>query len=157
MLVSSQRDVRRDHPVAGAQVGIEDAKALERVLKIEFVLERISVPSSDKLADAVLQAADGGKIHHFVIDAPAEALDSEHPLFILYTSGSTGKPKGVTHTHESFGWMIASAIAQNSRPRIQATARPRRSGKPCFASIRFWRNWTRLRKLACAGVHVFLL
>ena len=31
-------------------------------------------------------------------DCPAEALDSEHPLFILYTSGSTGKPKGVLHT-----------------------------------------------------------
>ena len=27
-----------------------------------------------------------------------EALDSEHPLFILYTSGSTGKPKGILHT-----------------------------------------------------------
>ena len=31
-------------------------------------------------------------------DCPAEAFDSEHPLFILYTSGSTGKPKGILHT-----------------------------------------------------------
>ena len=31
-------------------------------------------------------------------DCPAEALDSETPLFILYTSGSTGKPKGIKHT-----------------------------------------------------------
>jgi acetyl-CoA synthetase len=30
--------------------------------------------------------------------APAEPLDSEHPLYILYTSGSTGKPKGIFHT-----------------------------------------------------------
>ncbi len=30
--------------------------------------------------------------------AGCEAVDAEHPLFILYTSGSTGKPKGVVHT-----------------------------------------------------------
>jgi long-chain acyl-CoA synthetase len=33
------------------------------------------------------------------------------PAFIFFTSGSTGKPKGVTHTHATFGWMVASAIA----------------------------------------------
>jgi long-chain acyl-CoA synthetase len=37
--------------------------------------------------------------------------DSAAPAFIFFTSGSTGKPKGVTHSHETFGWIVASAIA----------------------------------------------
>ncbi|HEY8683310.1 MAG TPA: acetate--CoA ligase [Rhodanobacter sp.] len=37
-------------------------------------------------------------------DCPAEAVEAEHPLFILYTSGSTGKPKGVLHT--SAGYLV---------------------------------------------------
>jgi long-chain acyl-CoA synthetase len=32
------------------------------------------------------------------------------PAFIYFTSGSTGKPKGVTHTHRSYGSMLAAAI-----------------------------------------------
>ena len=33
----------REHPFAGAQVGIDEAAALSRVLKTDFVLERITV------------------------------------------------------------------------------------------------------------------
>jgi len=41
-------------------------------------------------------------------DCPAEAMDSEDPLYILYTSGSTGKPKGILHT--SGGYLLGAAI-----------------------------------------------
>lgn len=33
------------------------------------------------------------------------------PALIFFTSGSTGRPKGVTHSYESFGWILASAVA----------------------------------------------
>jgi long-chain acyl-CoA synthetase len=35
----------------------------------------------------------------------------EASAFIFFTSGSTGKPKGVTHSHATFGWLVASAAA----------------------------------------------
>ena len=40
---------------------------------------------------------------HDIVDSSsdfieAEALEAEHPLFILYTSGSTGRPKGGLHS-----------------------------------------------------------
>jgi ABC transporter substrate binding protein (PQQ-dependent alcohol dehydrogenase system) len=64
----------RDHPYAGAQVGIEESQAIARVLKMEFALERITVKSPAEVTPAVTQAIDGRNIHYFIIDAPAEAF-----------------------------------------------------------------------------------
>jgi ABC transporter substrate binding protein (PQQ-dependent alcohol dehydrogenase system) len=63
-----------EHPFAGAQVGIDEAAALSRVLKTDFVLERITVKSAEEVAPAVQQALEGRGIHFFLIDAPAEAF-----------------------------------------------------------------------------------
>jgi ABC transporter substrate binding protein (PQQ-dependent alcohol dehydrogenase system) len=64
----------RERPFAGAQVGLDEAQALARVLKTEFALERISVPSPAEVAPAVVQARDARGIQFFIVDAPADAF-----------------------------------------------------------------------------------
>jgi ABC transporter substrate binding protein (PQQ-dependent alcohol dehydrogenase system) len=64
----------RERPFAGAQVALDEAQALTRVLKTDFALERISVTSPAEVAGAVLQARDANGIHVFIVDAPAEAF-----------------------------------------------------------------------------------
>jgi ABC transporter substrate binding protein (PQQ-dependent alcohol dehydrogenase system) len=63
----------REHPFTGAEVGIDEAAALARVLKADFTLERITAKSAADVAPAVLAALDAGT-HFFLIDAPAEAF-----------------------------------------------------------------------------------
>ena len=63
----------RERPFAGAQVGLDEAQALTRVLKVDFALERITVKSAAEVAAAVTQAAERG-IRFFIVDAPAEAF-----------------------------------------------------------------------------------
>jgi len=42
---------------------------------------------------------------------PPPPASAAAPAVIFFTSGSTGRPKGVTHTHETLGWMFATAAA----------------------------------------------
>src|SRR5262249_13361769 len=64
----------RDHPFVGAQIGLDEAAALVRVLNTEFALERTTVKSSAEVAPAVIQALEARGVHFFLIDAPAEAF-----------------------------------------------------------------------------------
>jgi ABC transporter substrate binding protein (PQQ-dependent alcohol dehydrogenase system) len=73
-IVASDRIVleRPEHPFAGAQVSIDDAAPLQRILGTDFALDRIAVKSPAEVATAIKQAADSGT-HFFLVDAPAEA------------------------------------------------------------------------------------
>jgi long-chain acyl-CoA synthetase len=61
-------------------------------------------------------ANDGGNpsFETMLKEAPPDVAlptpEPSDPAFIFFTSGSTGKPKGVTHTLQTFGAMMASAI-----------------------------------------------
>jgi ABC transporter substrate binding protein (PQQ-dependent alcohol dehydrogenase system) len=73
-IVASDRIVlkRPEHPFTGAQVSIDDAAPLQRILNTDFALDRITVKSPADVAPAVQQAAAAGT-HFFLIDAPADA------------------------------------------------------------------------------------
>ncbi len=53
----------------------------------------------DVFYDEILDAADD--------ECPPEALDAEHPLYILYSSGSTAKPKGIQHATGGYLTQVA--------------------------------------------------
>ena len=63
----------RDPAFIGAVVGIDEAGALARVLKVDFKLERITAKSAAEIPAAVLAALDAGT-HFFLIAAPADAF-----------------------------------------------------------------------------------
>jgi ABC transporter substrate binding protein (PQQ-dependent alcohol dehydrogenase system) len=63
----------RTHPFSGAELGLDDAAPLARVLKADFRLERITAKSAAEVAPVVRTALDAGT-HFFVIDAPAESF-----------------------------------------------------------------------------------
>jgi ABC transporter substrate binding protein (PQQ-dependent alcohol dehydrogenase system) len=63
----------REHPYAGAELGVGDTAVLTRVLPADFTLERIIAKSSADVAPAMLAALDAGT-HFFLLDGPAEAF-----------------------------------------------------------------------------------
>src|SRR4051795_2045608 len=69
-----------------------------------------------KHSDAECEMQDGRDVwYHEIVEAadaecPPEALDAEHPLFILYSSGSTAKPKGILHTTGGYMTGVTSTL-----------------------------------------------
>ena len=63
----------REHPLTGAEVGIDEAAAFARVLPMDFALDRITAKSPADVAPAVRAALDAGT-HFFLLDAPADAF-----------------------------------------------------------------------------------
>ncbi|HEY1457629.1 MAG TPA: acetate--CoA ligase [Solirubrobacteraceae bacterium] len=68
-----------------------DLDSLEKIVVVQSKGSACAMrPGRDYFYHEICAAADP--------ECEAEALDAEHPLYILYTSGSTAKPKGILHT-----------------------------------------------------------
>jgi acetyl-CoA synthetase len=68
-----------------------DVKSIETIFVVKHTDEGAEMKDGrDVWYHEALEAADD--------ECEAEALDAEHPLYILYSSGSTAKPKGILHT-----------------------------------------------------------
>jgi acetyl-CoA synthetase len=68
-----------------------DVKSLERIFVVQATKADCEMKEGrDVWFHEALAAADD--------ECEPEALDAEHPLYILYSSGSTAKPKGIQHT-----------------------------------------------------------
>jgi ABC transporter substrate binding protein (PQQ-dependent alcohol dehydrogenase system) len=63
----------REHPFAGAEIGIDDTATMARVRNVDFVLDRITVKSPGEVASAVLAAFDAGT-QFFLLDLPSAAF-----------------------------------------------------------------------------------
>src|SRR4051795_13720577 len=70
---------------------MSDLDSLERIFVVQATKADCEMKDGrDVWFHEALEAADD--------ECEPEALDAEHPLYILYSSGSTAKPKGIQHT-----------------------------------------------------------
>ncbi|MGA2930003.1 MAG: AMP-binding protein, partial [Solirubrobacteraceae bacterium] len=78
-----------------------DLASLEHIVVVRHTGIKTPMSSGrDVFYDELLAAADPL--------CPAEAMEAEHPLFILYSSGSTAKPKGIVHSTGGYLTGVAS-------------------------------------------------
>jgi acetyl-CoA synthetase len=115
----------------GERMEVSNAKALVTVdgarrkgktapikQQVDEVIDEMGVDSIETIfvvqhTKAECEMREGRDVwYHEALDAAAdeceaEALDAEHPLYILYSSGSTAKPKGIVHTTGGYLTQVA--------------------------------------------------
>jgi len=116
-LVATPLNYRYQAPEIDHALEVSGASVLVAHAERDDDLAQSKLAAKLPLARIAFEATDGRRpnLESFLQSAPP-AIDlptpsPASPAFIYFTSGSTGKPKGVTHTHETYGWMIAGAIA----------------------------------------------
>ncbi len=86
---------RRKGKIADTKKGVDEEmgelKSLEHIVVVRHAENDAPMKDGrDVWMHELMEKADD--------ECPPEALDAEHPLYILYSSGSTAAPKGIVHT-----------------------------------------------------------
>ncbi|HEX5728393.1 class I adenylate-forming enzyme family protein [Microbacterium sp.] len=116
-LVATPLNYRYTAPEIDHALGISEARML-----LAHVEREADLAASERVAGLALgtlgylEPEQGGAAFQELLtrnrpDAALPAPAPTAPAVIFFTSGSTGPPKGVTHTHETLGWMFATAAA----------------------------------------------
>ena len=110
-------------PYQGSQVALDDARAIGRVIKVDFSMEKATAKSVDDLAQQISGWIASGDIHFVLADLPASALrDLAHrfagkPVVLFNVSAPDDALRGadcssnVIHTYPSEA-MLSDALVQ---------------------------------------------
>jgi ABC transporter substrate binding protein (PQQ-dependent alcohol dehydrogenase system) len=110
-------------PYQGSQVALEDARAVGRVIRVEFSMEKATATSEDELLQRVTQWVSDDGIHFVLADLPAAALKrlatglADRPVILFNISAPDDSLRGadcannVLHTYPSEA-MLSDALMQ---------------------------------------------
>jgi long-chain acyl-CoA synthetase len=116
-LVATPLNYRYQAPEIDHALEVSGARILVAHVERDADLAKSKLAGNLPLGRIAFEATDNRQpsLEHLLASPPTTDHLPPVPLstgaFIYFTSGSTGKPKGVTHTHETFGWMLASTAA----------------------------------------------
>ena len=110
-------------PYQGSQVALEDARAIGRVIGVEFSMEKSTAASGDELVQQISDRVTSGGVHFVLADLPAAALKdlarrlADRPVMFFNISASDDSLRAadcannVLHTYPSEA-MLSDALIQ---------------------------------------------
>jgi len=110
-------------PFGGSQVALQDARAIGRVINVDFALERYAGTSTEEITQRISRWVEAEDVHFVIADLPAAALRdlgrrfATQPVLLFNVSAADDSLRGadcspvVLHTYPSES-MLSDALTQ---------------------------------------------